>query len=69
MREKIAEGYSAQLTEDFLLRAIGFHSFQASLGQRPELLAGNGQQFGMLRGDQRSYEMKGSVLQRLKGLL
>jgi hypothetical protein len=58
-----------RLAEDFLLGAIGFHSFQARLSQRPELFAGNGQQLGMLRGDQRSHEMKGSVLQRLKGLL
>jgi hypothetical protein len=60
---------SAQLTEDFLLGAIDFHSFQARLSQRLELFAGDGQQLGMLRRNQRSHEMKGSVLQRFKGLL
>ena len=48
--------------------AIGFHVFQARLGQRPELLAGNGEQLGMLRRNQRSDEMKRRVLQGRKGL-
>src|SRR5260370_27593328 len=59
----------ARLTEDFLLRAIGFYLFQTRLGQGAELFAGDGEQLGMLRGDQRAHEMKGSVLQSLKGLL
>jgi hypothetical protein len=58
-----------RLTEDFLLGAIDFHFFQAGLRQRPELFAGNGQQLGMLRGNQRAHEMKGRVLQRLECLL
>src|ERR1039458_9210907 len=33
------------------------------------VLPGNSQQLGMLRGNQRTHEMKGSVLQRLKGFL
>ena len=32
-----------RLPEDFLLRAIGFHPFQARLGECPELSAGDGE--------------------------
>src|SRR5260370_1427605 len=52
----------ARLTKDFLLRAIGFYLFQTRLGQGAELFAGDGQQLGMLRGDQGAHEMKGSVV-------
>ena len=58
-----------QLTEDFLVRAMDLYPFQATLGNRAELSAGDGEQLGMLRGNQRSDEMKRSVLQRLEGLL
>jgi hypothetical protein len=59
----------ARLTEDFLLGAIGFYFLQAGMPERPELSAGDKEQRGMLRGDQRSDEMKRSVLQRREGLL
>lgn len=59
----------SRLAEDFFLRAVYFHSLQVDLSQRSELFAGDGQQLGMLRRDQRSHEMKGSVLQGLEGFL
>ena len=51
------------------MSAMDFHAFQAGLSQRPELFTGNGQQLGMLGGNQRAHEMEGSVLQSLKGVL
>jgi hypothetical protein len=38
--------------EDLLLRAMDFYIFQTRLGEGAELFAGDGEQLGMLRGDQ-----------------
>src|SRR5260370_8490190 len=59
----------AQLTKDFLLRAIGLNLFQTSLGQGAELFAGDAQQLGSVRGARGHHELKGTVGESLKGLL